>query len=157
MRLLLAGCFALALSAAPPDAADCVACHDQVNLDKFRKLTHGGLACIKCHTAIKELPHPEKLPPVQCVRCHDHQGQDYAKSVHGVARMQGKDHAATCSSCHGKAHDIVAKSNPASRVAKVNMDATCGKCHTKEHLNRLTTQLVKRKGRMNLEPGLLKK
>ena len=152
MRILLAGLFSLALAGAPPDAADCVACHDQVDLESFRKRTHGGLACTHCHVAIKEIPHPEKLPAVQCSRCHRHETQDYARSVHGVARLKGKSHAATCNSCHGPAHQIVAKSNPASKVARKNMNATCGKCHSKEHLAKLSTHLSSRASRMDVQP-----
>jgi hypothetical protein len=156
MRLLLAGCFALALSAAPPpDAKDCVACHDTIDLDKFRTRTHGKLTCITCHTAITTLPHAEKLPPPQCVRCHDHEGQDYASSVHGVARKQGKDHAPTCMTCHGHAHDVVSRNHPESRVARRNMDATCGKCHEPAFLKKLSTRLPRRASRMDLKkmPG----
>lgn len=151
MRLFLAGCFSLALAAAPPDAADCVACHDQVNLEQFRTRTHGGLRCTQCHTAIKEVPHPDKLPPVQCKRCHDHQVEDYANSVHGMARMKGKPHAATCKSCHGPTHDIVTRSNPASKVARKNMAATCGKCHPPEFIDKLSTRLPGRASRMDLK------
>ncbi len=152
MRLLLAGMFALALAAAPPQASDCVECHDKVDLEAFRKRTHGGLACTQCHVTIKEIPHPEKLAPVQCVRCHSHESQDYEKSVHGVARLKGKKHAATCNACHGPAHEIVPRSNPASQVARKNMDATCGKCHTREHLAKLSTHLSSRASRMDVQP-----
>ncbi len=147
---------ALALAAAPPpQAKDCVACHDQVDLEAFRPRAHGGLACVQCHTAITELPHPEKLPPVKCARCHAHEAKDYANSVHGLARMKGKDHAATCASCHGKAHEIVTKSDPASKVARKNMDATCGKCHDGAFLDKLNTRLPHRASRMDLKkmPG----
>ena len=59
MRLLLAGCFALGLAAAPPpDPTECVACLDTIDLAKFRTRTHGKLGCVTCHTAITSLPHP---------------------------------------------------------------------------------------------------
>ncbi len=156
MRLLLAGCFALGLAAAPPpDPSECVACHDTIDLAKFRTRTHGKLGCVTCHTAITTLPHPEKMPAPQCVRCHDHEGQDYGNSVHGVARKQGKDHAPSCMTCHGHAHDVVPKNHPDSKVARKNMDATCGKCHDQEHLKKLSTRLPKRASRMDLKkmPG----
>lgn len=152
MRLLLAGCFALGLAAAPPpDPTECVACHDTIDLAKFRTRTHGKLGCVTCHTAITTLPHADKLPPPQCVRCHDHEGQDYGSSVHGVARKQGKDHAPSCITCHGHAHDVVPKNHPDSKVARKNMDATCGKCHDQEHLRKLSTRLPKRASRMDLK------
>jgi hypothetical protein len=156
MRLLLAGFFALALSAAPPpDAQDCVACHDTIDLAKFRTRTHGKLSCVTCHSAITTLPHAEKLPPPQCVRCHDHEGQDYAKSMHGALRKQGKDHGPTCTTCHGHAHDVVPKNHPESKVARQNVDATCGKCHEPSFLKKLSTRLPRRASRMDLSkmPG----
>jgi hypothetical protein len=152
IRWLLAGIFTLALTGAPPEPADCVACHDQVDLEKFRTRTHGVLACTNCHVTIKSVPHAEKLPPVQCIRCHAHENQDYERSVHGVAQQKGKKHAATCRSCHGPAHEIVAKSNPASQVARRNMQATCGKCHSPEHLAKLSTHLSSRASRMDVHP-----
>lgn len=154
MRLLLASCFALSLAAAPappPDPTDCVTCHNTMDLAKFRTRTHGKLGCVTCHSAITTLPHPEKLPPPQCIRCHDHEGQDYASSVHGVARKQGKDHAPTCTTCHGHAHDMVPRNHPDSKVARRNMDRTCGKCHDAEHLKKLSTRLPKRASRMDLK------
>ena len=152
MRLLLASCFALSLAAAPPpDAQDCVACHDTMDLDAFRTRTHGGLTCVTCHAAIKQLPHAEKLPPPQCVTCHNHQGQEYAESVHGIARKAGKEHAPTCMTCHGHAHDVLPKNDPASRVARKNMAATCGKCHDQKHLDRLATHLPRRAPVMDIK------
>lgn len=151
MRWMLACCFALTLAAAPPAAQDCVACHDTVDLEKFSKHSHGGVRCTYCHTAITALPHPEKLPAVQCARCHDHEVQDYATSVHGVARKQGKEHAPTCSTCHGKVHDIVGKRSPASKVAKKNMESTCGSCHEPGFLAKLTTHLPRRASKMGVQ------
>lgn len=151
MKRLLACLFVLNLAAALPDPTDCVACHDTINLDAFRTRTHGKLNCVTCHSAITTLPHADKLPPPQCVRCHDHEGQDYANSVHGVARKQGKDHAPTCMTCHGHAHDVVPKNNPASKVARKNMNATCGKCHDEAFLKKLSTRLPGRASRMDLK------
>ena len=148
----LASCFlTLTLWGAPPTAKDCVACHDTVNLEQFGRRSHGGVRCTYCHTAITELPHPEKLPAVLCARCHDHEVQDYATSVHGVARKRGNEHAPSCAACHGKAHDIVGRRNAASRVARKTMDATCGACHTKDFLAKLDTHLPRRVSRMGLK------
>jgi hypothetical protein len=151
MRWILAFCVALSLAGAPPSAQACLDCHDTVNLEVFAKRSHGGVPCTYCHTAITGLPHPDKMPPVLCARCHDHEVQDYATSVHGVARKMGKNHAATCSSCHGKAHDIVGRRDPASRVAKKNMEATCGTCHEPGFLAKLTTHLPRRASKMGVQ------
>ena len=128
MRLLLAGFFSLLLTAGPPSAQDCTACHD-VDLGKFAQMTHGAMACTDCHASIKSLPHADKVPPVDCAACHADEVKAYAGSVHGKARKQGMPDAATCASCHGKAHDIVPRKEAGSKVAKRNLPETCGACH----------------------------
>lgn len=153
MRLLLVLLLStLALPAAPPKPEECIDCHDKIDLQAFRKRTHGGLDCTRCHTAVTEIPHPEKMPPVACVRCHDHEAQDYARSVHGVARKEGKAHAATCANCHGPAHQIVPRTNPASRVARKRMAETCGACHGKGWLDKLSTHIPSRGSHMDVAP-----
>ncbi len=95
----------------------------------MRAAAHGGLACADCHGGIKELPHADKLPRVDCTACHEATARDYAASVHGVASANGTRDAATCASCHGPAHAILPASDPQSRVAKRNLARTCGACH----------------------------
>ncbi|MEI6789257.1 MAG: hypothetical protein WCL49_12340, partial [bacterium] len=66
--------------------ADCFACHDDpglvrvvaastnslcVKTNALAKSVHSALACTDCHAGIKDLPHPDKLPPPQCGTCHD--------------------------------------------------------------------------------------
>lgn len=51
--------------------------------------------------------------------------------------------------CHGHAHDVLPKSDPASQVARKNMDATCGKCHDQAFLAKLSTRLPHRASRMD--------
>ncbi|WP_306599274.1 hypothetical protein [Geothrix sp. 21YS21S-2] len=156
MRRLLACFFVLSLTGAPPKPEACVQCHEQIDLARFHSRSHGGVSCVQCHIAIKALPHDEKLPPVRCERCHGHQGQEVAMSVHSAARMKDKTHAPTCSTCHGKAHDIVPRSNPESRVARRNMEATCGTCHPAGFLAKLSTRLPHRASRMAINPEDLK-
>jgi len=50
---------------------------------------------------------------------------------------------------------VVPRSNPASKVARKNMDATCGKCHDQVFLKKLSTRLPRRASRMDLQrmPG----
>jgi len=153
MIRLLPLLLAATLGAAPPPPSECVQCHDQVNLETFRKKSHGGLACTDCHTAVKAVPHAEKLPPVECARCHRHQDMDFRQSVHGQAKAKGKEHAPGCTTCHGKAHDIVGRGHAASRVARKNMAATCGACHDRPFLDKLDTRLGPRKSRMDVAPG----
>ena len=155
MRWLLAACLAtpLFVAAAPPQAKECVECHDTVNLDRFRTRSHGGLACVDCHTAIKAIPHDEKLPQVQCRRCHAHEVEDYDRSAHGVARAAGNAKAPWCTTCHGPAHEIVSPRDPASKMAKRHRAATCGTCHPKAFLTRVDQSLPHRASRMGIQKG----
>src|ERR1700739_1330662 len=97
--------------------ADCLACHadkdmkDQagqslaVDGDKFGASMHGSLKCNDCHADIKTYPHPDKVARVQCFTCHTSEQSDMKGSVHG------NDQEHPCTSCHGDAHSIFAKSD----------------------------------------------
>jgi cytochrome b subunit of formate dehydrogenase len=149
-----------ALAATEPPAAaaeqpaisndDCMSCHADpdltktvkgkqislaVQFDAFKKSVHGSLSCTDCHAGIKELPHPDKLPPPQCASCHEAQSQEYAASIHGVSQAMGSPVAAKCSDCHGS-HDIQPVENPNSPVFKLNLPRTCAKCHSQPNLTR---------------------
>jgi len=150
MRWLLAVLLVATLGAKPPKAEDCLACHDTVDLAVFRTKAHGGVQCVECHTAIKQLPHDEKPARPRCERCHRTEAQNFALSVHGVAQAKGAEHAPVCRSCHGPAHQIVTRTDPASKVARQNMAATCGACHKPEFLDRVAAHVPRRKGRMGL-------
>ena len=99
---------------------------------KFASSVHGELKlqCTDCHADVSaaKLPHPEKLKPVNCATCHDKQVKEYAGTVHGRARKDGNNVAATCTDCHGT-HDILQAKNPASRTNHANIEATCSRCH----------------------------
>src|SRR5215472_16784776 len=75
--------------------------------NSFRKSVHAKLNCVDCHTGIKDLVHPSKLPPPNCLTCHENgqsHGQaakDYATSIHGVSHTLGASGAASCWDCHG--------------------------------------------------------
>ena len=90
---------------------------------KFSQSIHGSLECSNCHTDKKGYPHPEKSAPVQCATCH----ADQANQLKGSVHADSKDHP--CTSCHGDAHQIVPKSDPASAVYPLNVPKTCGNCH----------------------------
>ncbi|NQU11365.1 hypothetical protein HQ590_11270, partial [bacterium] len=127
------------------DNADCLACHgDQeltrtdahgqeislsVNSKVFDTSVHGSLECATCHADITELPHAEKLAPVNCAACHDDVGQEYATSIHGVSRAMGASAAAACQDCHGH-HDILPATHPQSPLFKMNLAKTCARCHS---------------------------
>ena len=108
----------------------CLACHGQtgmksekgrdisINPEKHAASVHGILACQDCHTAIRDFPHPEKIPKVECATCHASQAADAGKNAHAILGD------AACSSCHGNVHEITA-------AAKLQ-PSKCGECHAAE-------------------------
>ncbi len=94
----------------------------------FARSVHAMLDCTDCHTGVKELVHPDHLPPPDCSGCHEKEAKDYAASIHGVSHQLGSSAAAECWDCHGS-HGILPVDNPASPVYKMNLPFTCGKCH----------------------------
>jgi len=92
--------------AKPPTTDDCLACHGDpsatgannrsvaVKPEAFAASIHSqsGLSCVDCHrdlATMPELPHPEKLQPVNCATCHEAAVQQYDQGVHAVARRTG--------------------------------------------------------------------
>ena len=123
--------------------SECFVCHGDATLTRtvagkkvsleikaagFGKSVHSSLSCQDCHPGIREVPHPEKLPPAQCASCHEDACKDYAGSVHGSARAAGKRDAATCADCHGT-HYIAPVKQEDSPVYKLNLPLTCARCH----------------------------
>jgi hypothetical protein len=133
----------------PPTNEDCLMCHGDtsaaradgrsvaVDAGKFGASIHGqsGIACVDCHSdlaAQAEWPHAETLKPAQCATCHEPAVALYEKGIHAQARRSGGNMtAATCADCHGT-HDILPKSDPASRTHHIRLIETCGKCHGNE-------------------------
>jgi cytochrome b subunit of formate dehydrogenase/nitrate/TMAO reductase-like tetraheme cytochrome c subunit len=99
-----------------------------IDSTKFSQSVHKNLQCIDCHSGIKELPHQENLPPVNCGNCHSQIEKEFNESIHGQALKRGAPYAPTCHECHGT-HHILAPSNDKSTVFKMNVPALCGKCH----------------------------
>lgn len=139
---------ATAAAAAPSDPNEpCFMCHADkdakgaagksiaVDNAKWAKSVHGaaGLECTACHADVsaRQLPHAEKLKPVDCAACHDKAVKEYQGTVHGLARKDGKAAAATCVDCHGT-HDIQKVSSPESRTNHEKVEATCAGCHGNE-------------------------
>jgi len=169
LGLLLAG-VAGPLHAAEPDTppptaetpadiianADCLDCHTDPNNtrslkdkpplelfdpDRFQASVHGKLNCVDCHVGIKDMVHESRLPPAQCVNCHEPQpshqkaADDYAHSIHGMSQKLGASAAATCADCHGSpaardVHYMLPINDPESVVFKLNLPQTCAKCHS---------------------------
>jgi formate dehydrogenase gamma subunit len=124
---------------------DCMECHsDQdltgtvndtmevsmyVNLGNYKESVHADLACIDCHSTIKDIDHPETLPAVDCGQCHEDSQEEFNQSIHtnGVDLPPGIK--VTCASCHSK-HHILPADNPASTIYPLNIENTCGNCHS---------------------------
>lgn len=123
---------------------ECLSCHGDktakddsgrsiaVDAERFKGSVHGEmkLDCTDCHTDVSaaKLPHEEKLKPANCTGCHEKEVGEYATTVHGKARANGKSFAASCADCHGT-HDIHRSKEPTSPTNHLNLEATCSKCH----------------------------
>src|SRR3974390_2424623 len=129
--------------------SDCLGCHLDPNTTRvlngkteslvfptntFQKSVHARLACVDCHTGVKDLVH-DPLGPPDCTHCHEKEAEAYASSIHGVSHLLGASGAANCWDCHGS-HDILPGKNPASPVFKLNLPATCAKCHSNPGLTK---------------------
>ena len=99
-----------------------------VKPEVFAGSAHGKLNCVECHTTITESPHPSKLPPVQCVSCHEKSTGQHA--FHPRLALtpvpDGKD--TSCKECHGS-HDTVAVKKNGFSFASSRQTETCGRCH----------------------------
>jgi hypothetical protein len=147
--LCIVGCGALLLAlpaaaAAPAGNEACLMCHADkdakndkgqpiaVDPERFKASVHGEmkLECTNCHADVSaaKLPHPEKLKPVDCSGCHEKAVGEYKTTVHGKAKADGRNFAASCADCHGS-HDIKRSKDPASPTNHANLEATCSKCH----------------------------
>ncbi len=135
--------------AANAKEVNCGSCH----ADSASALTgsvHAKVAeqpCVACHGDAHAIL-PSKDPrsktfamnlPRTCGACHDGKAakkdgrpevyNHYLDSIHGLALTKdGLLVAASCTSCHGS-HQILAMTNPESRVFHANIPSTCGACH----------------------------
>jgi cytochrome b subunit of formate dehydrogenase len=131
MLVTLAAVLFLTLTPTPATGdEECLACHGQagmksdqgkdisINPAKHAESAHGILGCKDCHTAIKEFPHPAKIPQVKCGTCHADEAKAVPKSIHSALG------AAACSSCHGNVHEVIS----AAKIAP----GVCAECHAQE-------------------------
>lgn len=115
--------------------SECLACHGDktmqdaaghslaVDGEKFGASIHGSLKCNDCHADIKAYPHPDHPAKVQCSTCH----ADESVALKGSVHSNSAEHP--CTSCHGDAHSIFAKTDARSDVYPLNVPRTCGNCH----------------------------
>src|SRR5579872_5358362 len=142
-----------AFRTAVPDT--CGMCHTEV-VDQFRASVHGqalakGITqaplCTDCHGEHEILKHTNAASPVNeahirdtCGSCHgdvmltrkfglpSDRLVSFDASFHGLAYKSGNQTVANCASCHG-VHNILASSDPKSKINAKNLPATCGQCH----------------------------
>jgi cytochrome b subunit of formate dehydrogenase len=99
-----------------------------VDAEKYSRSVHGGNECISCHTDVTEIPHSESLKKVDCGQCHGEESTTYLNSTHGKGFIQKIPDAPDCATCHGK-HDILPKSDPASKTHPLHQIQICTTCH----------------------------
>jgi cytochrome b subunit of formate dehydrogenase len=110
------------------------------NAAALKASPHAALDCVNCHSDIKEVPHPEKLAPVDCGQCHtDEQGQ-YTASVHGKKAAKGDTLAPACKTCHGT-HNILRPSAMGSPTSTIGVPRLCGGCHAENTTVSQTRQM----------------
>lgn len=114
--------------------ADCFSCHDDktltmekygkvislyVNPAKFDNSLHGSLSCIDCHRDFnpEEIPHKEKIEPVDCSSCHSEEVAGFKSSKH-FSKIK-------CESCHGNIHELV-------KTKRLDFVDKCSGCHKSE-------------------------
>ena len=102
-----------------------------VDLKVYAGSMHADAACTDCHADIEEVPHEERLQPVDCSACHDAETEDYGQSIHGLRLAGGDMDAPGCEACHGK-HGIRNVKDPQARVSRVHLVRVCIGCHVDE-------------------------
>ncbi len=119
----------------PP--VNCAGCHDKARAALTEGI-HGsrkaetrsprGVTCASCHGTHAVRP-ASTLTIETCGGCHRQQVKVYAESIHGRSQKRGNSEAATCRSCHGTTHEVLAKSDPRAPTYHLNLPRTCAQCH----------------------------
>ena len=102
-----------------------------VDAEKFNRSVHHAneIACVDCHADIGELnfdqevPHPQRLAPVDCTTCHAEQARAFISSSHMQARRKGI--VMNCYACHD--YHYVRHMESASVAERGN--PFCFRCH----------------------------
>jgi cytochrome b subunit of formate dehydrogenase len=132
--------------------ADCLACHSDSSLTKehdgkqislfvkesvLDQSPHKKFVCVACHTGFDpgNVPHKEKITPVNCTNCHKDAGIKHPFHPQlAAALINHQEPDVSCKDCHGT-HDIVSPKVPGSKFSESNLAESCGECHSdvKEH------------------------
>jgi len=117
----------------------CSNCHDDA-AEEMEAAEHPA-ECSDCHGKHDILPRSDSRSqvydlnvPGTCGTCHS--GQEtpdvivqYESGMHGMVLLRsGMIFSAVCNDCHGS-HDIRGAGDPASTVARANINSTCASCH----------------------------
>lgn len=118
----------------------CESCH-QVARESLGKSVHKidsrrgtpAPTCAACHGTHAVAP-AAALGIDPCATCHRREVEDYRGSIHARSRQRGATEAATCRSCHGETHTLLAKADARSPTYHLNLPRTCAQCHADPEL-----------------------
>ncbi len=104
-----------------------------VERDLIKGSVHGEITCVKCHCDVNpSLKRPcTTADQVDCKSCHLLVGEEYDKSGHGKAAMDGVKDAPTCITCHDD-HNIKPSVDETSLTYKEAIPKLCGECHRED-------------------------
>jgi cytochrome b subunit of formate dehydrogenase/nitrate reductase cytochrome c-type subunit len=126
---------------------DCLACHSDNTLTTERNgktvslfvdgqilahSTHKKFVCVACHTGFdpNNVPHKEKITPVQCQTCH--KNVEARHPFHKTVLAKGaNDVNKMCKDCHGK-HDVQSPKVPGTKFSPEKVTESCGTCHREQ-------------------------
>ncbi len=141
-------------AAKPPPVvpnSECMECHEAefkarkagkpkewvgVRPEEFAKSIHGKLACVECHSTIKEAEHEPGVPKVDCRSCHDQVAKTHAFHPRLALANPPADKDTSCVGCHGT-HETLGLKHADSAYAPEKQAKSCGACHeaaTKDYL-----------------------
>jgi cytochrome b subunit of formate dehydrogenase len=136
---------------------DCLACHSDSTLTTERhgkavslfvdrsiqkKSPHAKLICTACHVGFDaaNIPHKEKITPVNCVACHNNAVSRHAfHSPVLKAKGEGAGLVVACKQCHGT-HNVESVKAKYSKYSGARLIETCGSCHAKVKENFLKSE-----------------
>ena len=170
IAIVILTAFMLGLSTGTADAAPffqdvsndtCLGCHSNESMvktfpsgeelslfidgGKFSQAVHGqeGLACVNCHQAMAEIPHPEFAVQTMrdakftlytiCKECHLEQYTNVLDSVHQTALAGGDVNAAICTACHNPHTQTRITNKDTGEIllgAHLVIPKTCARCHS---------------------------
>lgn len=119
----------------------CKSCHfdnytktlDSVHYALLAKGNLNAPLCVDCHGAhnVTRPAVPKSRISATCSRCHQAIYDQYSRSVHGKALLQGGNaDAPVCVDCH-RAHNI---EDPRTASFRLSTPELCARCHTDEKL-----------------------